>query len=262
MCTPCAHHEKPLSLDVIPNPNSNLDCSKLYHMTSRSRAYLLSLFPCRLIIIILNPNPSPSLSTHSSYNRWTRTSLPSLQVTSVLNMRSRRVRIIKSARQLTLPETRGCKVVWLCNLPSTSLPAKACSTYILITTPNLGMATSMLSLCMASWSISLWIPSTLKSPLSEWKNIFLVNLLTVQKLMKLRILGAWVKPYGNSSMWSTNLNRTLFLWKTTLHSEAKSKRSSTLSLKNPLFPATIRMQPNWLMSCLCLLQYQQNCWRR
>ena len=37
-------------------------------MTSRSCAYLLSLFHCRLIIIILNPNPSPSLSTHSSYN--------------------------------------------------------------------------------------------------------------------------------------------------------------------------------------------------
>jgi len=39
-------------------------------MTSRSRAYLLSLFCCRLIIIILNPNPSPSLSTHSSYNKY------------------------------------------------------------------------------------------------------------------------------------------------------------------------------------------------
>jgi len=38
-------------------------------MTSRSHAYLLSFFCCRLIIIILNPNPSPSLSTHSSYNR-------------------------------------------------------------------------------------------------------------------------------------------------------------------------------------------------
>jgi len=37
-------------------------------MTSRSRVYLLSLFCCRLIIIILNPNPSPSLSTFSSYN--------------------------------------------------------------------------------------------------------------------------------------------------------------------------------------------------
>ena len=31
-------------------------------------SYLLSLFRCRLIIIILNPNPSLSLSTHSSYN--------------------------------------------------------------------------------------------------------------------------------------------------------------------------------------------------
>ena len=37
-------------------------------MTSRSRVYLLSLFCCRLIIIILNPNPSPSLSTLSSHN--------------------------------------------------------------------------------------------------------------------------------------------------------------------------------------------------
>ena len=37
-------------------------------MTSRSCAYFLSLFHCRLIIIILNPNPSPSLSTHSYYN--------------------------------------------------------------------------------------------------------------------------------------------------------------------------------------------------
>ena len=25
MCTPCVHHEEPMSLDVIPNPNSNLD---------------------------------------------------------------------------------------------------------------------------------------------------------------------------------------------------------------------------------------------
>ena len=75
MCTPCVHHEELMSLDIIPNPNSSsrlllilLDCSRLYHMTSRSHAYLLSLFCCRLIIIILNPNPSPSLSTHSSYN--------------------------------------------------------------------------------------------------------------------------------------------------------------------------------------------------
>ena len=37
-------------------------------MTSRSYAYLLSLFHCKLIIIILNPNPSPSLSTLLSYN--------------------------------------------------------------------------------------------------------------------------------------------------------------------------------------------------
>ena len=39
-------------------------------MTSKLHAYLLSLFHCRLIIIILNPNPnpSPSLSTLLSYN--------------------------------------------------------------------------------------------------------------------------------------------------------------------------------------------------
>ena len=37
-------------------------------MTSRSRAYLLSLFYCKLIIIILSPNLSPSLSTLSYYN--------------------------------------------------------------------------------------------------------------------------------------------------------------------------------------------------
>ena len=83
-CT-CAHYEEPLSLDIIPNPNfisrlfpilldpkffqTTLDHSSFYHMTSRSHAYLLSLFCCRLIIIILNTNPSPSLSTYSSYNK-------------------------------------------------------------------------------------------------------------------------------------------------------------------------------------------------
>ena len=73
-CT-CAHYEELLSLDIISNPNSTsrlllilLDHSRLYHMTFRSHAYLLSLFHCRLIIIILNPNPSPSLSTLLSYN--------------------------------------------------------------------------------------------------------------------------------------------------------------------------------------------------
>ena len=40
-------------------------------MTSRSRAYLLSLFRCRLIINYCpNPNPTQSLSTLSSYNRY------------------------------------------------------------------------------------------------------------------------------------------------------------------------------------------------
>jgi len=56
------------------------DCSSLCHMTSRSRAYLLSLFCCRLIIITTiytcpNSNPSPSLSTRSSYNRKFNTAL-------------------------------------------------------------------------------------------------------------------------------------------------------------------------------------------
>ena len=44
MCTPCVHHEEPMPLDVISNPNSISrlfpilpDCSRLYHMTSRSR---------------------------------------------------------------------------------------------------------------------------------------------------------------------------------------------------------------------------------
>ena len=80
-CT-CAHHvytmrnpcplTSSLTLTLIQtslNPSRPLvlpDHSRLYHMTSQSRAYLLSFFRCRLIIIILNP--SPSLSTHSSYN--------------------------------------------------------------------------------------------------------------------------------------------------------------------------------------------------
>ena len=81
MHTSCVHHEEPLFLDITPNPNSFsrlfpilLDPKsfqtvlRFYHMTSRSRAYLLSLFRCRLIIIILNPNLSPSLSTLSYYN--------------------------------------------------------------------------------------------------------------------------------------------------------------------------------------------------
>ena len=47
--------------------------SRLCHMTSRSCAYLLSLFHCRLIIITTiytcpNPNPSPSLFISLRYN--------------------------------------------------------------------------------------------------------------------------------------------------------------------------------------------------
>jgi len=76
----CAHHvytmrnHCPLMSSLTLTPSRIfpilLDCSRLCHMTFRSRAYLLSLFHCRLIIIILNSNPSPSLSTHSSYNIW------------------------------------------------------------------------------------------------------------------------------------------------------------------------------------------------
>ena len=74
----CAHHVYTMrnlclltsSLTLIPSRLFLilLDHSSLCYMTSRSRAYLLSLFCCRLIIIILNPNPSPSLSTLLSYN--------------------------------------------------------------------------------------------------------------------------------------------------------------------------------------------------
>ena len=89
LCCTCAHHvctmRNPYPLTSSPNPNSIsrllpilLDRSRPFHMTSRSRAYLLYLFSrYRLIIITTiytcpNPNPSPSLSTHSSYNtrRW------------------------------------------------------------------------------------------------------------------------------------------------------------------------------------------------
>ena len=78
LCCTCAHHVYtmkhpcPLTSLLTLTPSRLfpilLDHSRLYHMTSRSRAYLLSLFRCRLIIIILNSNLSPSLSTHSSYN--------------------------------------------------------------------------------------------------------------------------------------------------------------------------------------------------
>ena len=68
LCYTCAHHvytmRNPCPLTSSPNPNSIsrlfpilLDRSSLCHMTSRSCAHLLSLFRCRLIIIILNPNP-------------------------------------------------------------------------------------------------------------------------------------------------------------------------------------------------------------
>ena len=66
MRNPC-----PLTSSLTLSPSRPLvlpDRSRLYHMTSQSCAYLLSLFHCRLIIIILNPNPSPSLSSLSSYN--------------------------------------------------------------------------------------------------------------------------------------------------------------------------------------------------
>ena len=66
----CAHHvytmRNPYPLTSSPNPNFIfrlfpilLDRSRLYHMTFRSRAYLLSLFCCRLIINYC-PNPNPT----------------------------------------------------------------------------------------------------------------------------------------------------------------------------------------------------------
>jgi len=80
----CAHHvytmrnSCPLTLFLTLAPSRLfpilLDRSRLYHMTSRSHAYLLYLFSCcRLIIITTiytcpNPNPSSSLSILSSYN--------------------------------------------------------------------------------------------------------------------------------------------------------------------------------------------------
>ena len=67
MCTPCVYHEEPLSLDIISNPNSNLDCSRLYHMTSRSRA-LLPLQTNKILSYLCPANPSQSLSTLSFYN--------------------------------------------------------------------------------------------------------------------------------------------------------------------------------------------------
>jgi len=85
-CT-CAHHvytmRNPCPLTSLltlktpldpSRPLVLLDRSRLYHITSRSRVYLLYLFSrCRLIIITTiytcpNPNPSLSLSTHLSYN--------------------------------------------------------------------------------------------------------------------------------------------------------------------------------------------------
>ena len=71
-----------------------LDHYRLYHMTSRSRAYLLYLFShCRLIIITTiytcpNPNPSPSLSTCSIYNTYPKGYILSIRSTSVKYMLS------------------------------------------------------------------------------------------------------------------------------------------------------------------------------
>jgi len=87
LCCTCTHHvytmrnSCPLMSSLTLSPSrlfpilldsksfqTVLDYSNFYHMNSRSHVYLLSLFHCRLIIIILNPNPSPSLFTLSSYN--------------------------------------------------------------------------------------------------------------------------------------------------------------------------------------------------
>ena len=86
MCTPCVHHEELLSLDVTSNPiflsrlfpilldlksfQTALDSSRPMSMWLPGHvpiSYLSS--HCRLIIIILNPNPSSSLSILSYYNR-------------------------------------------------------------------------------------------------------------------------------------------------------------------------------------------------
>ena len=38
ICAPCVYYEELMSLDITSNPNSDLDCSRLCHMTSRSCA--------------------------------------------------------------------------------------------------------------------------------------------------------------------------------------------------------------------------------
>ena len=88
MCTPCVHHEEPMSLDVTPNPISNsklfpilldpksfqtaLDYSSLSH-DFQVTCLSLTLCPLQTNKILsnlcpANPNPSQSLSTRSSYN--------------------------------------------------------------------------------------------------------------------------------------------------------------------------------------------------
>ena len=81
MYAPCVHHEEPLSLDIIPNPNSFQtlpdpsrplvfpDHSKLCHMTSRSRAlHPLQTNNHTIYLCPANPNPSQSLFILLSYN--------------------------------------------------------------------------------------------------------------------------------------------------------------------------------------------------
>ena len=70
MCAPCVHHEEPLSLDIIPNPNSfqNLpDLSRLFQPLSHA-LHLLQTNNNTIYLCPANPNPSQSLSTLSSYN--------------------------------------------------------------------------------------------------------------------------------------------------------------------------------------------------
>ena len=55
MCAPCVHHEKLMSLDITPNPNSDLDSSWSFQTVLDSVTWLPvhALFlHCRLIIIL------------------------------------------------------------------------------------------------------------------------------------------------------------------------------------------------------------------
>ena len=70
MCVPCVHHEEPLFLDVIPNPNSFQtlsDPSRPFQPLSHA-LHPLQINNNTIYLCPANPNPSQSLSTLSSYN--------------------------------------------------------------------------------------------------------------------------------------------------------------------------------------------------